>query len=76
MNRIYQKLLSKNIPFSHVCEVGVYVPATLTIFEFINAGIRATLVEADPDVARQIQAAFGAKNIRLYPVAKRVFKKK
>lgn len=69
MNRIYEKLLPKKITFKHVCEVGVYIPETSNILEFINAGTRATLVEADPDVAKKIEAVFGAKNVRIYPVA-------
>jgi FkbM family methyltransferase len=69
MNRIYEKLLSKKIGFKHVCEVGVYIPETSNILEFIEAGVRATLVEADPDVSQKIVAAFGTKNVRVYPVA-------
>ena len=69
MNRIYEKLLPKKITFKHVCEVGVYVPETSNILEFIRAGVRATLVEADPEVAEKVQAAFGSFNVRIYPVA-------
>ena len=69
MNRIYEKLMPKGLTFKHVCEVGVYIPETSNILEFINAGVRATLVEADPEVAEKIQAVFGTKNVRLYPVA-------
>ena len=69
MNRIYEKLAPKNIAFTHVCEVGVYIPETSNVLEFINAGVRTTLVEADPEVAQKIQAVFGQKNVRLYPVA-------
>ena len=69
MNRIYEKLLPKKLTFSHVCEVGVYIPETSNVREFIEAGVRATLVEADPEVAEKVRAAFGANNVRIYPVA-------
>ena len=69
MNRIYEKLLPKKITFNHVCEVGVYVPETSNILEFIRAGVRATLVEADPEVAEKVKAAFGSFNTRTYSVA-------
>jgi FkbM family methyltransferase len=69
MNRIYEKLKSKKIGFKHVCEVGVYIPETSNILEFIEAGVRATLVEADPDIAKKIAAVFSTKNVRIYPVA-------
>lgn len=70
MTRIYEKLKPKHLTFKHVCEVGVYVPSTSNILDFIRDGVRATLVEADPDVARQIEATFAdAPNVTLHPVA-------
>ncbi|WP_198990543.1 FkbM family methyltransferase [Hymenobacter sp. BT559] len=66
---MYQKLRARGLTFSHVCEVGVYIPETSNILDFINNGVRATLVEADPDVAKKIKAAFATKNIDLHPVA-------
>lgn len=70
MTRIYEKLQAKSLSLQHVCEVGVYVPATSNILDFIRDGIRTTLVEADPDVAEQIRQTFAdAPNVRLYPVA-------
>ncbi len=69
MNRIYQKLQTKNITFRHVCEVGVYVPETSNILEFIKDGVRATLVEADPETVLKIESAFAGKNVHIYPVA-------
>lgn len=70
MTRIYEKLQAKSLALQHVCEVGVYVPATSNILDFIRDGVRATLVEADPDVAEQIRQTFAdAPNVRLYPVA-------
>ncbi|MBJ6144041.1 FkbM family methyltransferase [Hymenobacter sp. BT559] len=69
MSLMYQKLRARGLTFSHVCEVGVYIPETSNILDFINNGVRATLVEADPDVAKKIKAAFATKNIDLHPVA-------
>ena len=66
---MYQKLRARNLTFQHVCEVGVYIPETSNILDFINNGVRATLVEADPDIAKKIKAAFATKNITLHPVA-------
>ncbi|TVT41246.1 FkbM family methyltransferase [Hymenobacter setariae] len=69
MSLMYQKLRARGLTFTHVCEVGVYIPETSNILDFINNGVRATLVEADPDVAQKIKAAFATKNIDLHPVA-------
>ena len=66
---MYQKLRARNLTFHHVCEVGVYIPETSNILDFINNGVRATLVEADPDIAQKIKTAFATKNITLYSVA-------
>ncbi|TFZ68077.1 FkbM family methyltransferase [Hymenobacter sp. UV11] len=69
MNRIYEKLSPKKLIFTHVCEVGVYIPETSNVLEFIRDGVRATLVEADPEVAEKIRVTFAANNVRVYPVA-------
>jgi FkbM family methyltransferase len=69
MTRIYEKLAPRNITFQHVCEVGVYIPETSNILDFINANVRATLVEADPEVAEKSRVVFKDKNVRVYPVA-------
>jgi FkbM family methyltransferase len=69
MNRIYEKLAPRKITFQHVCEVGVYIPETSNILEFINTGVRTTLVEADPEVAEKSRVVFQGKNVRVYPVA-------
>ncbi len=55
--------------FSHVCEVGVYLPATSNILDFIQDGIRATLVEADPVTAEKIKEYFKEYAINLFSVA-------
>jgi len=54
----------------HVCEVGVYVPATSNVLGFINDGVRTTLVEADPQIVDQCQAMFhGMSHVTIHGVA-------
>ncbi|MDQ2862549.1 MAG: FkbM family methyltransferase [Bacteroidota bacterium] len=55
--------------FRHVCEVGVYLPETSNIADFIKDGIRATLVEADVDKVEKIKTFFIGCNIEIFPVA-------
>lgn len=55
--------------FRHVCEVGVYLPETSNIADFIKDGIRATLVEADVDKVEKIKTFFTGCNIEIFPVA-------
>lgn len=69
MTRLYKKLLRKKIRFTHVCEVGVYYPETSNILDFIRQGIRATLVEADPESVEKIRNYFLNENVRIIPVA-------
>ncbi len=46
--KIYKKIKEKALTISHVCEVGVYLPYSSNIIDFINEGIPTTLVEPDP----------------------------
>lgn len=69
MTKIYKKLLAKKLTFSHVCEVGVYIPETSNVLDFINDNIKTTLVEADPEIALQIKRVFASKNVILHAVA-------
>ncbi|MEO8765119.1 MAG: FkbM family methyltransferase [Ginsengibacter sp.] len=69
LKKIYRKLKKRNISFNHVCEVGVYLPETSNIFDFIKDGVRATLVEADPLAAEKIKDYFKDYKIELFPVA-------
>lgn len=67
---LYQRCKSKNLSFNHVCEVGVYLPQTSNILDFINDDIRTTLVEPDPKNIKAIQTFFKDRtNITLFPVA-------
>jgi FkbM family methyltransferase len=70
MKTIYAKLKKKNLSFSHVCEVGVYMPETSNVLDFIEDGISTSLVDADPVIVEKIKSVFaGFKNITIYPVA-------
>jgi len=69
MKRIYKKLQSKNVDIKHVCEIGVYMPETSNIIDFIKDGVRATLVEADPDTVALIRSYFAGDNVTVQPFA-------
>jgi FkbM family methyltransferase len=49
--------------------VGVYLPETSNIIDFIKEGVRATLVEADPDTVIKIKEYFAGYPIEVVPVA-------
>ncbi|MEY4930597.1 MAG: hypothetical protein RI909_1321 [Bacteroidota bacterium] len=66
---IYTRLKKRQIPFQHVCEVGVYLPETSNIIDFIKEGVKATLVEADPDTVVKIKDYFAGYSIEVVPVA-------
>jgi FkbM family methyltransferase len=67
--KIYRKTKERNLAFSHVCEVGVYLPETSNILDFIKEGVRATLVEADPATVEKINDFFKGYSVKVYPVA-------
>ncbi len=70
LKMLYVKLRQKGYEPTHVAEVGVWAPETSNIFDYIQAGIRTTLVEPDPESVRRIEALFGQKpNVTLHPVA-------
>lgn len=53
-----------------MAEVGVYFPEVSNILDFINDGIKTTLVEPDPGSIKKINDFFeGKENITLYPIA-------
>jgi FkbM family methyltransferase len=66
MKPIYRKLRRRNVVLDHVCEVGVYLPETSNVGDFIRDGIRATLVEANPELAEAIEAYFAGYNINVH----------
>jgi FkbM family methyltransferase len=67
--RIYSKTKDRGMSFKHVCEVGVYLPETSNVIDFIRDGIRTTLVEADPVTVEKIKEYFKDYSITLFPVA-------
>jgi len=55
---------------SHVAEIGVWHPDTSNIYQFIQDGVRPTLVEPDPDSIALIKSEFANhNNVTLYEVA-------
>jgi FkbM family methyltransferase len=67
---IYKKIKKKNIEFQNVCEVGVYLPETSNIIDFILEGKNSILVEPNPPAIAAINNFFkGYNNIQLYPYA-------
>ncbi|MFD1142486.1 FkbM family methyltransferase [Larkinella insperata] len=69
MTELYKRLKAKGCSFNHVCEVGVYLPETSNIADFIKDGVRATLVEADITLVPKIKDYFKEGKITVYPVA-------
>lgn len=69
MKRIFKKLKARGIRLQHVCEVGVYLPDTSNVIDFIKAGVRTTLVEADPETVQKIHWAFDRFNVTIHAVA-------
>jgi FkbM family methyltransferase len=67
--KIYRKVKSRNISINHACEVGVYLPQTSNIIDFINEGVRSSLVEADPETVAILNNYFSKYNVTIYPVA-------
>ena len=70
--RIYKEILTKNIEIKHACEVGVYLPETSNIVDFIYSEqtLKITLVEPNPRIIKKIEHQFeGIDKIVLHPVA-------
>jgi FkbM family methyltransferase len=67
--QIFRKSKGRKLSYQHVCEVGVYLPETSNIVDFIKEGIRATLVEADPETVIKIREYFKADQVTIFPVA-------
>lgn len=67
--KIYRKVNERKLPVKHVAEVGVYLPQTSNIADFIKDGVRATLVEADGIMVEKIKKYFSGYNFKIFPVA-------
>jgi FkbM family methyltransferase len=67
---IYNRIKSKGITIQCACEVGVYLPETSNVIDFIREGVETILVEPDPSSLAAITTYFSdRKNITLHPVA-------
>ncbi len=71
MNALYRKLQSKPpLSLKHVCEVGVYLPETSNVLEFIKKdALKATLVEADPETVEVLKEFFKNDQVSIQPYA-------
>ena len=68
--KLYNKCKSKGLIIKHAAEVGVYLPETSNILKFIEDGIKATLVEADPEYVLKIKEYFKSfDQVNVYPFA-------
>jgi FkbM family methyltransferase len=69
-NLLYKKTSKKGFTPAHVAEVGVWHPDTSNIYQYIQAGIKTTLIEPDPESIKLIKAEFANKaNVLLHEVA-------
>lgn len=57
-NTLHTRVKAAGIAVHHACEVGVYLPHTSNILGFIDDGLRATLVEADPVTVAELHTYF------------------
>jgi FkbM family methyltransferase len=67
---LFRKLSNKGFLPAHAAEIGVYRPESSSLIDYINSGVRCTLVEADPSTAALIRERFGKlANVTLHEVA-------
>lgn len=67
---IFKRLSKKDFVPSSIAEVGVYLPETSNVYDYIKMGIKCTLVEPDPKSINLIKTFFAdCKNVTLCPVA-------
>ncbi len=68
--KIFRKLNRKGFSPRHVAEVGVYLPQTCNVYDYIIDDVRCTLVEPDADSVAAIREHFADRtNVTLHPVA-------
>lgn len=68
--KIYLKCKKANLTIKKVCEIGVYLPETSNILDFILENIPTILIEPDKKNIKSIERYFTNKtNIELFPVA-------
>lgn len=67
---LYRRCRSKGYKPTSVVEVGVYIPETSNVINFIEEGVKALLIEADPKTVEKIDSRFGSfKNVTCKQVA-------
>lgn len=69
MNRLFEQVRRKQVNVARVAEIGVYCPHTSHVIDFINAGVPAILVEADPKCVKDIRKFFETSDVMIYPFA-------
>jgi hypothetical protein len=68
--RLFRELERKGYRPTHVAEVGVWMPEMSNVFDYIEAGVRSTLVEPDPASIRRIRDRFaGHDHVTLHELA-------
>ena len=69
-NLLYKNLRNKGFKPSHVTEVGVWHPETSNVYQYIEDGIRTTLIEPDPTSIKLLKSRYSNKsNVALHEVA-------
>jgi FkbM family methyltransferase len=67
---LYKRCKSKGYKPAFVAEIGVYIPETSNVINFIEDGVETLLVEADPKTVEKIKSKFGSfKNVVCKQVA-------
>ena len=67
---LYRRLKAKGFRPSHVAEIGVWHPQTSNVYQYIQDGVKVTLVEPDPDSIALIKSQFASyDNVTLYECA-------
>ncbi len=67
---LYRRCKSKGFKPTSVVEIGVYIPETSNVINFIEDGVNTFLVEADPKTVEKIESRFGSfKNVTCKQVA-------
>ncbi len=60
LTELYKRSTSIGFEPLYVAEVGVYIPETSNVINYIESGIKTLLVEADPKVVERIKNKFGS----------------
>lgn len=67
---LYRRCKQKSFHPTYVVEIGVYIPETSNVINFIEDGVKTLLIEADPKTVKKIESKFGSfKNVVCKQVA-------